>query len=285
MRCDGLLLIYKKKGETSHDAVYKLRKKFGLDKTGHTGTLDPMAEGLLVVMLEEATKINRFLPDDKEYEAEFTFGKSTDTDDSEGKIINELPVPENLKERIQSMLAEFTGTISQVPPSYSAISKGGVRAYKLARQGKEVILEPRQVTINSIKLLSCEGNKAKFVINCSTGTYIRSLARDMGIKALTCAFMSGLKRTRVGPYSVKDSQAVDEIIFPSDRLISLDQALSHLPEYEVPESEGRLLDNGNPLVNKSGIAGGFVRLKYNKKLAAIGVVNGHEIRIERKFAA
>lgn len=283
MSCDGLLLIYKKKGETSHDAVYKLRKKFNLKKTGHTGTLDPQAEGLLVVMVNEAVKISRFIPDDKTYEAEFVFGRATDTYDAQGKVIKELPVPEKIEEIVRQLLPKYTGVISQIPPAYSAVSRNGVRAYKLARQGKEVNLQPRNVTVYSIQIMSFEKNRAKFLINCSSGTYIRGIARDIGEEAGTCAYMSALKRTKVGPYKVEDSRTVDDIISPEKNLIEIDKALEHLPEYEVPESERKLFDNGNPFKNKSGISEGFIRLKIHGKLCAIGRALKETIQTERKL--
>jgi tRNA pseudouridine55 synthase len=200
----GILLIWKDVGRTSHDVVDVVRRKFGTRRVGHAGTLDPLATGLLVVAVGPATRFLQYLPlEPKEYVAHITFGRATTTYDMEGESTQDSPVPTNLEEAINLALPQFKGLISQLPPMYSAVKKAGKPLYQYARQGKEIEREPRNVHIETfdIKILSEDTVEARIV--CSGGTYIRSLAHDLG-QALGCgAHLSKLHRTKVGRFTIE----------------------------------------------------------------------------------
>ena len=222
---DGLLLIDKPMGWTSFDVVAKVRNYLKKEaghkvKVGHTGTLDPAATGLLVLTIgtyckraEEFTKL------DKVYVVEMELGKTSTTDDSEGEITeSSKEIPSETE--IQSAIESFTGEIEQVPPKFSAIKVGGKRAYKLAREGKEVELKPRTVTIYSIESLEITGAKARFTCKVSSGTYIRSLVRDIGEKLGCGAYMTELRRTSIDKFQIEDAQKIDPIPELSEYLIT-----------------------------------------------------------------
>lgn len=206
---NGLLLVDKPKNWTSFDVVAKVRgilKQSGISKpkVGHTGTLDPLATGLLVLTLGTYCKrAQEFSKLDKTYEVELTLGKTSTTDDGEGEI-TEVSATAPSKEAITDVLHSFIGEIDQTPPAFSAIKVNGKRAYKMAREGKEVKLEARKVTIHSIDAIVYDYPKINFTTNVSSGTYIRSLARDVGEKLETGAYMSELRRTTVGTFNLTD---------------------------------------------------------------------------------
>lgn len=218
---EGILVINKPKGLTSHDVVARVRRTYGVKKVGHAGTLDPLAEGVLIVLVGQATKRqSEFMEMEKEYKAEITFGAETDTYDSEGKIklkVKSQKLKLLSEEMVRGKLQGFMGEIEQTVPPYSAVKVGGKKLYQLARRGKisEVKLPKRKVTIYNLELLDFRPldprdetfgpenlPKAKLRIVCSRGTYIRSLAYDLGRKLGCGAFLSGLVRTRVGRYSL-----------------------------------------------------------------------------------
>jgi tRNA pseudouridine55 synthase len=208
---NGVLILNKPKGMTSFSVVNTIHKLTKL-KAGHAGTLDPMATGILVILLGKATKSAKdFESSDKEYEAEITFGIETDSLDSTGKVLSEKKA-DVTKEQLLSVMKEFEGEIEQVPPMVSAIKKNGVRLYKLARKGIEVEREPRKITIFKLELLSFDGDKATLRVQCSKGTYIRSLCADIGAKLGCGAVMSGLVRTRSGKFAINDSISLEEAI-------------------------------------------------------------------------
>ena len=211
---NGLLLIDKPKGWTSFDVVAKVRNQLKKEtgqkvKVGHTGTLDPAATGLLVLTIGTYCKrAQEFSKLDKVYEVEMELGKTSTTDDSEGEITEtnkSVPTEEDIRRVINS----FVGEIKQVPPIYSAIKIDGKRAYKLAREGKEVELKPRSVTIHWIDDIKITGTKVTFTTKVSSGTYIRSLVRDIGAKLGCGAYMAGLTRTHVGLFDIKNAQKID----------------------------------------------------------------------------
>lgn len=217
----GVLLIDKPKGWTSFDAVNKVRHTVanaGLNATGkkrfpvgHTGTLDPLATGLLVLLLGKDTKNAPELTKlDKIYEVEMRLGQVSSTGDEEG---TKTPVNDTVpsKQQVEQAINQFVGEISQIPPAYSAVKIDGIRAYKLARAGKEVKIEPRQVKIYSITDIAYDYPLVKFTAEVSSGTYIRSLVEDIGEKLKTSAYMSDLRRTRVGKYKIKDALSAAEI--------------------------------------------------------------------------
>jgi tRNA pseudouridine55 synthase len=216
MNLDGILLIDKPAGWTSHDVVAKIRsllkKETGQKvKVGHAGTLDPAAMGLLVILVGSYCKrAGEFSKLDKTYEAELILGKVSTTGDSEGEI-TEKSAKKPSKEAIEQVLNGFTGEIQQTPHKFSAMKVGGQRAYKLARAGKEVVLEPRKVTIHGIEDVKYTYPKLNFTTEVSSGTYIRSLAEDIGEKLGTGAYLSALRRTKIGNFDIKDSKTLTGI--------------------------------------------------------------------------
>lgn len=215
---NGTLLVDKPAGWTSHDVVAKVRSVIRAQtgqkvKVGHAGTLDPAATGLLVLLLGSYTKkAGNFSKLDKTYEAEITLGATSTTGDTEGKITPKIVRSDKKRpnlEEVGAVLSQFEGQIWQTPHQYSAIKVGGHRAYKIARLGKEVKLEPRQVTVHRLQVTEYEYPKLKIVTEVSSGTYIRSLAEDIGQKLGTGAYLSKLRRTEVGKFSIKDALKMD----------------------------------------------------------------------------
>lgn len=210
---------------TSFDVVYRIRKKFGLKKVGHAGTLDPQATGVLVLAIGKATKaISRYEKSDKVYTAKMTLGLRTDTQDSTGTVIEQLPCDQVTEDQVKAALLSFVGEIDQVPPMVSALKHKGKPLYKYARQGIEIERKSRRVTIFSITEIRFALPDIFFKVKCSKGTYIRTLCDDVGQKLGCGAVLSGLERTAVGPFSLADSVKCDEIediekvLIPLERL-------------------------------------------------------------------
>lgn len=208
---DGIIVMNKPKDWTSFDVVAKIRNKLQIKKVGHTGTLDPMATGVLVLCLGKATKLAQHITDtDKEYIAEVTFGGTSNTDDAEGEITQNSEAKEKNLEEIKKELKNFEGEIMQLPPDFSAKKIGGKRAYKLAREGKEVKLEPRQIKINEIEILDYNWPVLSLRISCGKGTYIRSIARDLGANLSVGGYLTALQRTKVGQYNLNQAVTIEE---------------------------------------------------------------------------
>ena len=212
---DGIIIINKTKGCTSHDIVYKIKKMLN-KKVGHTGTLDPMAEGVLPILIGKGTQLSKYLINhDKKYIVELQLGIKTDTADSEGKIIEEKTVNKTKlsKENITNVLQTFIGKQEQIPPIYSAIKVNGKKLYEYARKGQEVELKPRQIEIYDIKLIdySMDEKQIKFEVFCGKGTYIRSLCEDIATKFETFGYMKSLKRTQVGNFKIDNSITIEEL--------------------------------------------------------------------------
>ncbi len=206
-----VLLINKPLRWTSFDAVSKIRNLIRIKKVGHAGTLDPLATGLLIICTGKFTKrINEFMAQEKEYTGSFTLGAITPTYDLESEPTNFKPVDDITPEKIKAATHNFTGAIMQVPPAHSAIKVDGKRVYELARQGKEVKLEPRNVTIHSFEITGIEMPVVHFKVVCSTGTYIRSLANDFGATLGCGAYLSSLSRTRIGEFLLKDAMSIQD---------------------------------------------------------------------------
>ena len=255
---DGILVIRKEKGYTSHDVVAKLRGILHMKKIGHTGTLDPAAEGVLPVALGRGTRLVELLTEkEKTYEAVLRLGVSTDTQDMTGTILSEKPVTVT-EEEVRETVASFVGEQMQVPPMYSAIKINGKKLYELARQGKEVERKARKVTIYGIKVLSIDFSENEFTmeVSCSKGTYIRTLCKDIG-EFLGCgAAMKTLVRTRVSEFFLEQAltlgqieQAVKEGKI-QDYLIPIDAMFSDLKDCVVSDEALRLLLNGNCIARK-----------------------------------
>ncbi|MDR2957448.1 MAG: tRNA pseudouridine(55) synthase TruB [Coriobacteriales bacterium] len=216
---DGVLLVDKPVGMTSHDVVDYLRKLTGEGRIGHAGTLDPAATGLLIVCIGPATRLSdHLMAYDKEYLARIAFGQSTTTDDTEGTITRTLVPPEIIAdpEYAMSVLSGLVGSIMQIPPQYSAIKQAGKTAYKQARQGHQVNLEPRQVSIYKLDLLNCSANSWDIIAIVSKGTYIRALARDIGELVGCPAHLAGLRRLAIGPWHVSQAYTLEMLKQASD---------------------------------------------------------------------
>lgn len=210
---DGVLLVDKPPGLTSHDVVDRIRRQFGFKKVGHCGTLDPNATGLLIIVLERATKLqNHFMVDDKAYEGHMRLGIATDSQDTDGEVVAERPVPTLTTADIEQVFARFRGDIQQVPPMISAVKHQGQPLYKLARKGKTVEREPRVVHIYDLRIISFNSPVIQFSVNCSKGTYVRTICADIG-EAIGCgAHLAELRRTRSGEFDVKDASPLADLL-------------------------------------------------------------------------
>lgn len=230
---DGIIIINKTKGCTSHDIVYKIKKMLN-KKVGHTGTLDPMAEGVLPILIGKGTQLSKYLINhDKKYIVELQLGIKTDTADSEGKIIEEKTLNKTKlsKENITNVLQTFIGKQEQIPPIYSAIKVNGKKLYEYARKGQEVELKPRQIEIYDIKLIdySMDEKQIKFEVFCGKGTYIRSLCEDIATKFETVGYMKSLKRTQVGNFKIDNSITIEELknLIENNENIDIDDILKN----------------------------------------------------------
>ena len=274
----GLLLIDKPAGMTSHDVVQQVRRICQTKKVGHAGTLDPLATGVLPVAIGDGTKILQFLlADDKAYRATLQFGVTTDTLDAEGKILLQRPIPADILVNIEAVCGHFCGDIEQVPPMYSALKKDGVPLYRLARQGKTIEREPRQVRIDRLEIIRIQMPELTIEVDCSKGTYIRTLAADIG-EELTCgAHLTALRRLRCGRFLVKDCTSLEELSQQEVPvgLLSLDQALSdYLAVQVLDQARSKLTCGVPPAGTEISSArelreGELVRLQIDSKLAAM----------------
>ncbi len=249
---NGIILIDKPAGPTSADVVRQIKFRVKPARVGHLGTLDPFATGVLPILVGEATKLAPFLHDgDKHYEGLIALGSETDTLDRSGEVVRTAAIAPLDPERLAAIAARFTGSVTQTPPIFSAIKRGGVPLYKLARRGDEVAPPPpREIEIMRLDL-GAEGPAAiRFVLVCSPGTYVRSLARDIGIALDGAAHLAELRRTRNGRFAIEDASPLDEVLAAIERgddpgLIGLRQALPDLPEVAVDETIATRLRNGD----------------------------------------
>lgn len=249
---NGILNVYKEKGFTSHDVVAKLRGITKQKKIGHTGTLDPEAEGVLPVCLGKGTKLCDLLTEkEKTYEAVLLLGRTTDTQDCTGTVLEEKPVQVS-EDQVRDVIQSFVGTYGQIPPMYSAIKYQGKKLYELARAGVTIQRQPRQVTIHSIQTIEMELPRIRMEVHCSKGTYIRTLCQDIG-DALGCGgCMEALKRTASGSFLVRDSLTLDAIE-QLEKAGNLEEALLPIEGFfeecpwitMLPEAD-KLVYNGNP---------------------------------------
>lgn len=210
---DGALLVDKPAGPTSHDVVAEIRRQFRIQKVGHAGTLDPAATGLLVILLGKGTKLSeRLMSSDKIYEGTIKLGESTDSYDADGEITGSLPVPPLTLDQLNEYAATFLGDQLQTPPMVSAIKKDGVPLYKLARKGIEVPREPKLIHIYNFKFSEYNEPLAKFRVACTKGTYVRSIAHDLGEKVGCGAHLSNLRRVASGKFNVADALPLDTLL-------------------------------------------------------------------------
>lgn len=232
----GVLVVDKPGGMTSHDVVARVRRILKTREVGHAGTLDPMATGVLVLAIGEATKLVPYLTSvEKAYEAEITFGIGTDTLDAEGRTIAEGPLPEHFAARLEAAFEQERARLEQVPPSFSAIHTGGERAHQIARRGEVVVLAPRPVHLLELRLESLAPPRARITLRVSKGYYVRSLARDLGERVGAPAHLSQLRRTAAGEFRLSDATALDAPELAS-RLVPLAAAATQvLPRVELSE--------------------------------------------------
>ncbi|MHB0913407.1 MAG: tRNA pseudouridine(55) synthase TruB [Armatimonadota bacterium] len=283
---DGILVVNKPAGPTSHDVVAKVRRVFHQKRVGHAGTLDPPASGVLVVCLGAATRLVEYLMElPKRYRAVAVFGVETESEDATGNVIREIDCSHITEGDLAAVLPRFTGEIEQVPPMVSAVHHEGKRLYELARAGKTVERTPRKVHIYSLTMSNFtpgEHPSVELDVECSKGTYIRTLCADIG-QALGCgAHMSKLVRTAVGNFTLEDAVSLEDLEGgnPERFLRPMDEAVSHLPVVRVGADEAERLANG---VAVPGEGEGLVRV-YADGFIAIGMVSAGMIRPEKVFA-
>lgn len=280
----GVINIYKPKGMTSHDVVSVLRKKLNIKQVGHTGTLDPFAEGVLPVCVGKATRLIEYFDDDKEYLATVQFGSQTTTYDLEGDI-TQTSSTKITQTDLEKALEAFRGEILQTPPIYSAIKVNGKKLYEYAREGKEVKIEPRKVTIYKIELKSFDEIKqqAEISIKCSKGTYIRSIANDLGVNLGCFGHLVKLIRTQAGKFLVGNSVQLDDLDI-KNKIQSPLEVLS-LPQINVNDIMHERISHGMSIkTNTDKIKiGDFLILIYNNNIDAIGVFDGECIKIKKVF--
>ncbi len=247
---NGVLVVDKPRGPTSFDVVQLVRRALKVKKAGHTGTLDPMATGVLPVCLGDATRIVQVLTDgDKCYDATVKLGVTTDTLDAEGKTLLTRAVPTLTRDGLEAVFAKFRGPQLQTPPMYSAIRKDGKRLYEFARAGEEVEREARSVTVHALTLNDFSSDELKLSVRCSKGFFVRTLAADIG-EALGCgAHLTALRRTQSGPFSLTRAVELAEIVergasAVAGRLASLDESLAFLPEVKTTDAEAERVKHG-----------------------------------------
>lgn len=278
---DGIIIIDKHKGCTSHDIVYKVKKLFG-EKVGHTGTLDPMAEGVLPILIGKGTQCSKYLINhDKKYIVKLKLGIKTDTADSEGKIIekNEDNLEFINEKNINQVLKKFIGKQQQIPPIYSAIKVNGKKLYEYARKGQEVELKPREIEIYEIKLInySKQEQEIELEVFCGKGTYIRSLCEDIAKELNTVGYMKELKRTKVGNFDIKNSVTIAELEenikdnqYVNNKIISIEKLFSDKQAIKLDDKKLSLFLNGVRLTKK--IEDGLYRIYNNEDFVGTGSV-------------
>jgi tRNA pseudouridine55 synthase len=256
---DGLVIVDKPSGWTSHDVVARTRRLAATRRVGHAGTLDPMATGVLVLGIGKATRLLGHLAmTDKSYDATIRLGVTTITDDAEGDVVSVTPAAHLTDEAIAAVITTLTGDISQVPSSVSAIKVNGERAYKRVRDGDTVELAARPVTVSSFEVIatrrSADVVDLDVTIDCTTGTYVRALARDLGAALGVGGHLTALRRTRVGPYSLSDAHTLEALEKSFGVLAIADAVRAVFPVREVDADEARIIGHGGPLP-ATGVAG------------------------------
>ncbi|MGH7934831.1 MAG: tRNA pseudouridine(55) synthase TruB [Candidatus Binataceae bacterium] len=254
---DGIILIDKPAGPTSAEVVRRVKARLKArlktaPRVGHLGTLDPFATGLLPIMVREGTKLAPFIQEgDKEYEGIIALGAETDTLDKTGAVVRTAAVPPLEAAQVRELAARFTGIMEQTPPIFSAIKRGGVPLYRLARRGEDVAPPlPRMVEIRRLELASADADSIRFLLVCSTGTYVRALARDIGVALGSAAHLAALRRLRSGIFTVAEARPLDQVLSAletgaSVTFIGLREAMPDLPEVEIDAEEERRLRNGD----------------------------------------
>ncbi len=282
----GFLNIYKPKGMTSFDVVARLRRVTKIKQIGHTGTLDPFAVGVLPICIGKSTRLIEYLDDDKEYLATVQFGKDTDTYDLDGTVTNTYD-KKITQEDLISILDDFRGEIEQLPPIYSAIKVNGKKLYEYARNGEEVEIKPRKVFISKLELESFDYEKqeAKILVACSKGTYIRSIAYDIGQKLDCGGYLTALERTKAGLFNKEYSIPLENFSEISDVMTNLVNPLDvlSLPKVELNDIEKERVNHGMAIYNKGFKNSDIVILVYGGRIHAIGMVKENQILVKKVF--
>jgi tRNA pseudouridine55 synthase len=275
MRPEGLLLVDKPGGVTSHDVVDAVRRATGTRKVGHAGTLDPMATGLLLVGVGRATRLLRFLGDlVKTYEGVARLGVETDTLDAEGSIVRTAPV-EATREDVERAVGSLVGRRMQRPPAYSAVKVGGRKLYEAARRGEELQAPSRPIHVEAFEVLGFESPEVSFTVRCSAGTYVRVLVADVG-SALGCgAHLIRLRRTAIGPFRVEDAGPPDDV----GGLLPIERAVAHLPRIQLDAEEARAAANGS-ILGPAGIQGPYAVFGPDGSLIGVWQDEGAKARPE-----
>ena len=282
----GFLNIYKPKGMTSFDVVARLRRVTKIKQIGHTGTLDPFAVGVLPICIGKSTRLIEYLDDDKEYLATVQFGKDTDTYDLDGTVTNTYD-KKITQEDLISILDDFRGEIEQLPPIYSAIKVNGKKLYEYARNGEEVEIKPRKVFISKLELESFDYEKqeATILVGCSKGTYIRSIAYDIGQKLDCGGYLTALERTKAGLFNKEHSIPLENFSEISDVMTNLVNPLDvlSLPKVELNDIEKERVNHGMAIYNRGFKNSDIVILVYGGRIHAIGMVKENQILVKKVF--
>jgi len=279
---DGILLLDKPSGITSNDALQQVKRLYFAKKAGHTGSLDPLASGVLPICMGEATKVSAFLLDaDKRYQVRCQLGVRTATADAEGEVIETRPVGSYSREQLEAVLQQFRGSIEQVPPMYSALKHQGQRLYKLARQGVEVEREPRPVEIHELLLTGQGDDWIDIAVHCSKGTYVRTLAEDIGEKLGCGAHVTVLRRTGVGPYGEEHLVTIEtleqlkqnDMAAMDDLLLPIESALTQWPDVNLSSDAAFYLQQGQAVLVPHAPTSGWVRLyEGNRSFLGMGEI-------------
>ena len=276
---DGFLLLDKEKGISSNQLVQKVKKSLSLKKVGHLGTLDPMATGLMILAINRATKFSSyFLESDKSYDASIQLGSSTDTDDAMGNIISSSDIIPNEKD-INKALASFIGQSMQTAPFFSALKHKGKPLYKYAREGEFISKPPREINIFSIENIICEHNKCSFIVHCSKGTYIRSIARDLGDKLNSGGHLSALRRLSQGIFNIKNAMTIENIEL--NKLITIEEAFSELSVIQLESNQTKFFMNGVKIEEINLEDDTYKIYDSSKKFLGLGMVSNSVLALKR----
>jgi tRNA pseudouridine55 synthase len=286
----GILNLNKPTGVTSRDVVNVVQRLVGRKtKAGHAGTLDPLACGVLVVPVGPATRLIEYVQQmPKTYRAEFLLGCQSDTEDTDGRVTHLESPPIPSLEQLEAALPQFTGTILQRPPAYSALRVAGRRAYDLARNGEQVELEPREIVVHQIELDHFEYPRLGLTIKCGSGTYVRSLGRDLAESLGTAAVMSSLERMAIGPFSIRDAVDPDSLTPENwtDSLLSAATAVSHLPTLTLKDEDVRRIQNGLTIHRPHAIDPKADTVAVDHSGRLIGILTGggrDQLKTKRNF--
>jgi tRNA pseudouridine55 synthase len=279
---DGIINVFKPPGMTSHDVVSRIRHIYGTRKAGHSGTLDPDASGVLPVFIGNATRLLEYaVTDRKYYRAEGILGIRTDTGDTSGNVLEQKPVPDISAEAFDACLADFRGIIMQVPPMYSAIKVKGKKLYEYARQGVEVERTARPVEVFRLELVSFHSPRFTLDVDCSKGTYVRTLLEDIGAFLGTCAAMEKLIRNRAGKYYVEDAHTLEEIAENPDKvLLPMETAIAEMTQLHVNELQAFRITSGVQTTVKGTLPGQY-SLWYQEQFLGVVTVEEEIVKPEK----